>query len=185
MKLLDGVKNYERHKLYLGCDYMSAYSFIASDYEIPEVKNSKERIITVKEAIELGIKAHELMPWEKMDPNEKVLFFEKESDLGELVISKDSMYEENVRWYTKKPYIYSVDLTYSDLRAKQLLEYLKENTKEGFILELWSIWLDDKQDIQPITCDYKEVSIQDLKQMYDWQDKNYVPHSCIIIEKYH
>lgn len=45
---------------------MSRYSFIATDYEIPEVKNSKERIITVQEAIELGVEAHKFMPWEKI-----------------------------------------------------------------------------------------------------------------------
>ena len=56
---------------------MSSYSFIATDYEIPEVKNSKERIITVQEAIELGIKAHKFMPWEKMNLDDKIVFFEK------------------------------------------------------------------------------------------------------------
>lgn len=76
---------------------MSSYSFIATDYEIPEVKNSKERIITVQEAIELGIKAHKFMPLEKMNPDEKILLFEKESDVGELVIKKGTNFEKNVR----------------------------------------------------------------------------------------
>ncbi|MBZ9637755.1 hypothetical protein [Clostridium sp. FP1] len=162
---------------------MSAYSFIATNYEIPEVENSKKRIITVQEAIELGIKAHEFMPWDNMNPNDKILFLEKESDLDELVITKDTAYEKNVRWYTDKPFIYSVNFGYSELRVKQLLEYLKENINEGQQLELWSIWLDDKQKIEPITCNYEEVSTHNLKQMYDWQDKKHVCHSCIIIER--
>ncbi|MBZ9626150.1 hypothetical protein G9F71_025425 [Clostridium sp. FP2] len=162
---------------------MSAYSFIATNYEIPEVENSKKKIITVQEAIELGIKAHAFMPWENMNPNDKILFLEKESDLDELVITKDTEYEKNVRWYTDKPSIYSVNFGYSELRVKQLLEYLKENISEGHQLELWSIWLDDKQNIEPITCNYEEVSTHNLKQMYDWQDKKHVCHSCIIIER--
>ncbi|MDF2548895.1 MAG: putative Mg2+ and Co2+ transporter CorC [Anaerosolibacter sp.] len=162
---------------------MSAYSFIATDYEIPEIDNSKEKIITVQEAIELEIKAHELMPWEKMNPNDKILFFEKESDLGELVIRKDNVYDKNVRWYTDKPFIYSVDFKYTELRAKQLLEYLKENIGKGQQLELWSIWLDDRKNIQPTICNYEEVSIHNLKQMYDWKGKKHVSHSCIIIER--
>lgn len=162
---------------------MSKYTFIATNYEIPEVDNSKERFITVQEAIELGIKAHEFMPWEKMNLNDKILFFEKESDLGELVIRKGTEYEKNVRWYTDKPFIYSIDFEYSELRTKQLLEYLKENIREGHQLELWSIWLDDKQSIKPTICNYGQVSIHDLKQMYDWKDEKHVDHSCIIIER--
>ncbi|MFJ8511248.1 hypothetical protein [Lysinibacillus xylanilyticus] len=47
---------------------MSFCSFIATNYEMPEVK-TKAKYITVKEAIELDIKPHEVIPWEKMDPN--------------------------------------------------------------------------------------------------------------------
>lgn len=162
---------------------MSAYSFIATDYEIPEINNSKEIIITVKEAIELGIKAHEFMPWEKMNPSEKILIFEEESHLGELVIKKGTAYEENVRFYTDKPFIYSVDFGYSELRLRQLLEYLKENINTGQQLELWSIWLDDKQNVQPTIYKYEEVSIQNIQQIYDWQDLKYANHSCTIIRR--
>ncbi|WP_459481560.1 hypothetical protein [Clostridium saccharoperbutylacetonicum] len=162
---------------------MSSYSFIATDYEIPEVKNSQERIITVQEAIELGIKAHKFMPWEKMNPDEKILLFEKESDVGELVIKKGTNFEKNVRWYTNKPLIYSIYFDYSKLRVKQLLEYLKENISEGHQLELWLIWLDDKQSIKPNIFNYEEFSIGNLKQMYDYQDKKYVHHNSIIIER--
>lgn len=162
---------------------MSSYSFIATDYEIPEVKNSKKRIITVQEAIELGIKAHKFMPWEKRNPDEKIVFFEKESDLGELVIKKGTNFEKNVRWYTHKPLIYSIYFQYSELRAKQLLEYLKENISEGHQLELWLIWLDDKQSIKPNIVNYEELSIGDLEQMYDHQDKKYVHYNNILIER--
>jgi hypothetical protein len=47
---------------------MSFCSFIATNYEMPEVE-TKAKTITVKEAIELEITPHELVPWEKMDPN--------------------------------------------------------------------------------------------------------------------
>jgi len=162
---------------------MSIYSFIATDYEIPEVKNSKERIITVQEAIELRIKAYKFMPWEKMKPDDKIIFYEKESDLDELVIEKGTKFEKNVRWYTHKPFIYSIYFQYSELRAKQLLEYLKENIREGQQLELWLIWLDDKQSIKPNVIKYEELSIHELKQLYHSKDKKYVHHNCIIVER--
>ncbi len=162
---------------------MSSYSFIAADYELPEVENSKERVITVKEAIELGIKPHEFMPWEKMNPNDKILFFEKESDLGELVIRKSNGYEENIRLYTDKPFIYSVGFRYTESRAKQLLKYLKENIIEGYQLELWCIWLGDKQNIKPNFKNYKEISLNDINQIYNFNNINYKHYSCMIIKR--
>lgn len=161
---------------------MSAYSFIATDYELPELDNSKEKIITVREAIKLGIKPHELVPWERMNPDDKVMIVDNEDDLGELVIAKGTAYEKNVRWYTRKQFIYSVYFRYTEFRANQLLEYLKENIIEGQKLELWSIWLDDKQKIKPILCDYEEINLDNIKRMYDWKSKNHVNYSCIIIK---
>lgn len=162
---------------------MSVYSFIATDYEIPELDNSNSRLISVQEAIEMGIEAHKFMPWEKMNPNEKILWFEKESDFNELVILKDDSFEMNVRWYTEKPFIYSVNFRYSELRANRLLQYLRENIKEGSQLELWSIWLDDRQRIRPTICNYEEVSIYNLKQMYDWKEGKDFGHGCIMIKR--
>ena len=137
----------------------------------------------MSEAIKLGIKAHELVPWEKMNPNSKIIIIDNESDLGELVIRKSDVYEENVRWYTDKPFIYSVEFRYTEPRAKQLLEYLKENINEGQYLELWSIWLDDKQEVKPIICNYEEISLSNIKQMYDWQNENYKNHSRIVVKR--
>src|SRR5690606_21659729 len=97
---------------------MSFCSFIATNYEMPEVDKTKAKYITVKEAIELEIKPHELIPWEKMDPNAQILFFEKEDDLNELVIKKDSYCD--VSGYTSYPFIYEVNFSYSEWRAKQL-----------------------------------------------------------------
>ena len=163
---------------------MSQYSFIATDYELPEVDNSKEKIITVSEAIELGIKPHVLMPWEKMNPDGKVMIFEKEEDLGELVIRKvDVVYDENISWYTTKPFIYSVDFGYTEGRAKELLDYLKKNMIEGYSLELWNIWLDDKKNIKPKYKNYNGISLSDISEVYDSNNENYANHSCIIIEK--
>ncbi|SES98574.1 hypothetical protein SAMN05660297_01101 [Natronincola peptidivorans] len=162
---------------------MSAYSFIGSDYDLPEVHNTKEKMITVKEAIELGIKAHEFMPWEKMNQEDKVMVFESEEDLGELMITKGYDGDEDARQHTQKPFIYMVEFRYTDARGKQLLEYLKENLREGYSLELWSIWLGDKEKITPLRCSYKELSLDHIKQMYEWgHGKGFQP-SGMIIEK--
>lgn len=160
---------------------MSAYSFIASDYELPEIENTKARTITVQEAIKLGIKPHELVPWEEMNPDEKILYFEQECDLYELVIRKDSTYDKNVSWYTQKPFIYTIEFRYTDSRGSKLLEYLKKNLKIGHSIELWSIWLDDKQSVEPVTYDISEISLEHLKQLYDWRIRDYMKHICMVI----
>jgi hypothetical protein len=181
------VKNY---KLMMGSlmsrwwiRHMSVYSFIATDYVIPELDNTISRFIRVQEAIEMGIEAHKFMPWERMDPNEKILYFEKESDFYELVISKDNSFEMNVRWYTEKPFIYSINFRYSEPRVTQLLQYLRENIKEGSQVELWSIWLDDEESIRSTVHSYEEISINDLKQLYDWKEGSRFGHGCIVIKR--
>lgn len=162
---------------------MSSYSFIAVDFEIPELDNPKARIITVKEAIEFGLKPPYPMTWESMNPDAKLLNFENESDLGELVITKGTPYEDIVRQHTDKPLIYSIGLVFSKSRVNRLLEYLKENIKEEKELELWSIWLNDEVIIQPILCDYEKISISDLTQIYDILDKKHEFNCCLIIKR--
>lgn len=69
---------------------MSWYSFIATNYEMPEMPekgNTEEKYITVQEAMDLGLKPHELVPWEKLDPNALILIIEDEDDLDGLAIT--------------------------------------------------------------------------------------------------
>lgn len=118
-----------------------------------------------------------------MDPNAQILFDENEYDLDELVISKESSHGDC--GYTSYPFIYDVNFNYSELRAKQFLEYLKENIREGQILELWRVWSghDDKLNIPYIRYRYEELSLNHLIQMYDWQYEKYKEQFCIVIER--
>ncbi|PEL05644.1 hypothetical protein CN601_21575, partial [Bacillus sp. AFS017336] len=63
---------------------MSRYLFIATNYEIPELDNTNKKIITVKEAIESGVKSDY---YEEMDPDDKLIIYENEEDFDELVIT--------------------------------------------------------------------------------------------------
>ena len=162
---------------------MSFCSFIATNYEMPELDKTRAKYITVKEAIDLGIKPHELVPWEEMDPNAQILFVKNEDDLNELVIKKDAYYD--VSGYTSYPFIYEVNFIYSKLRAKQLLEYLKENIREGQILELWRVRIghdDNEINIPYIGCKYEELSLTHLVQMYNWNHEKYKEQYCIVLE---
>lgn len=159
------------------------FSFIATNYEMPEVK-SKAKYMTVKEAIEWGIKPHELVPWEQMAPNTHILFVENEEDLKELVIKEGSYME--VSQYTSYPFVYEVDFVYSESRVKQLLEYLKENCREGQIVELWRVWLGDEEQEQSMPwmrCSYEELSLNHLMQVYNWKHEKYKDQQCIVLER--
>lgn len=162
---------------------MSFYSFIATNDELPEIE-TKAKYITVKEAIKLEIKPHELVPWEKMDPNAQILVVENEDDLNELVIKKDAYYD--VSEYTTYPFIYEVNFIYSELRAKQLLEYLKENSREGQLLELWRVWIghdDPEINIPYSRCNYEELSLNHLIEMYNQNHEKYKEQYCIVLER--
>lgn len=152
---------------------MSFCSFIATNFEMPEVDKTKAKYMTVKEAIQLAIKPHELVPWDTMDSNAQILFVENEDDLNELVITKDIYYD--VSGYTSYSFIYEVHFRYSELRVKQLLEYLKENMREGQILELGRLWIDDDDHeihIPYSRCKYEELSLNHLVPMYNRNMKN-------------
>lgn len=163
---------------------MSWYLFIATNYEIPEVDNTNAKNITVQEAIELGLKPYELIPWEKMDPTADILFVENEDDLDELVISKETSFGDC--GYTSYSFIYEVNFIFSELRAKQLLEYLKENLREGQILELWRVWIghnDEKENIPFTKCTYEELSLNHLIHFYNWKHEKYKEQDCLVIER--
>ena len=161
---------------------MSHYTFIASDYELPEVSNPNVETITVREAINRGIEPHELIPWEEMNPDDQVLVFENEEDLYELEIRKEDELYDDVGWYTEKPYIYAVEFNYTEKRANELLEYLKTNIKKGYTLELWTILLDYNKDIQPTIRNHSTISLHDIVEIFNSDNENWEPNNCIVIE---
>lgn len=159
---------------------MSSYSFIATTIEMPEIE-TKAKYITVKEAIALNIKPHELVPWEAMDPQAEVLMIENEEDLHDLTIRNDTYYD--VSGYTSAPFIYEVEFKFSEARAKKLLAYLIEHMREGQRVELWKVWIDDEIDIPTIYYELEQLAVQHLVEMYDWHASNYREQCCYVIEK--
>lgn len=161
---------------------MSAFSFIAVNYEIPEVNNPKEKIISVKEAIELDVKSHELFPWESMNLDDKILIYEDEDDLGELAIVKCNVHEKNVKCYTDKTFIYSVTLAYSEERLEHLVRYMRENLKSGNEMEIWSIWLDDKESSDVSKYTYDEITLENIKPIFNFKCEKFTNDICIIFK---
>lgn len=163
---------------------MSSYTFLATNYEMPEIDNTEVKFITAQQAIELGIEPHEFITWEQMDHNAQIVFVENEEGLDELVISKGSSYGDY--GFTSYPFIYQVSFDYSDVRAKQLLDYLKENIKVGQIVELWRIWIGhdtDELEIPYTRCRYEDLSLDHLIPLYNWKHQKYKEQNCLVIER--
>ena len=163
---------------------MSAYVFLATNYEMPEIDYTGKRYITVKEAIDLGITPNKWVPWEELDPNARVLFVGNEENLRELSITKDCF--SDVSDYTSYQFIYKVDFIYTESRTKQLLQYIKENMKEGQILEIWRVWLGHEDDVLNISYtryNYEELSLNDLMPLYNREHEKYKLQNCLVIER--
>lgn len=161
---------------------MSQYTFIAADYELPEISNSKVEMITVKEAMERGVEAHELVPWEELDPTEEVMYFKEEDDLNELEIYQETDRFDDIDWKTAKPFIYVVDFVYTEQRGQELIDYLQENLKEGYTLELWTIWLDEEHSVKPKTIRKEYLSLKEIARLTDFNDEDFEHHQGIIIK---
>jgi len=162
---------------------MSFYSFIATNYEIPEVDNTNVKYITVKEAIELELESP-YMPFDEMDPDAQVLLCENENDLDELVITEETTFGDC--GFTNHPFIYQLDFAYSIKRVNQLLEYLKENIKEGQLLEIWRVWISNDMGelyIPFSRCSFEELSLNHLLQIYDRQHEQYKEQCCLVIDR--
>ena len=163
---------------------MSAFVFLATNYEMPELDYTRKKHVTVKEAIDLGIKPYALVTWEKMNPNARVLIVEDEEGLHELVITKDYSYD--VADYTSYQFIYEVNFIYTELRTKQFFEYVKENLKEGQTLEIWRVWIGYGEDVLTIPYtrySYTELSLNHLMPLFNLEHDKYKLQNCLVIEK--
>lgn len=143
---------------------MSRYFLITTNTKIPEVDNTNTKIITVKEAILLGIESPHI-PFEELDPNEKVLIVDPENE-NELVISKDTYYDvSNLSSYEYK---YEVKFGYQEDKLPQLLDYLKNNIQLEQELELWNIWVSEVDESIPYSrCSIEELSLELLTEWFN------------------
>ena len=78
--------------------------------------------------------------------------------MGNLCIHKENYIFDDVYFYTDKEFIYEVSCSIDNKRAKQILDYIKD-IKLISPIELYSIWLDDKVDLE-----YSAVSIYNLNE---------------------
>lgn len=159
---------------------MSHYMFMATDYTMPDVINQKIRRYRFKEGVKKDIDENGkwyfytneenknstdlLIPcsiYEKAD----IINVDSEEDFHELQIfeSKNTGEAKN---YTDRKYIYNINFSYSERRSQELVNYLRRNIRKDSEVEIWSIWLGDKKELEKYQTDIKYLSKEDIMEVY-------------------
>lgn len=150
---------------------MSSILYIASDKPLPKQENPHEKLLSVREALALGITSlPAFLLAEDFDRDKPgvVLFSDREIFPRENGAIDDSDFpddfaidpmEKDSSMQTAKPYCAQVQWRFTEKRAERLIAYLKERLEETESLELWHGWLDGSA-IHPVRK--KEISIHAL-----------------------
>ena len=133
---------------------MSYLTYLASDYPLEEVKNPHARLLSVNEALALGVKdiPEELLaPGFDRDKPEVILCADRRVDMDLLGRVTDGDYdddfcltpfEEGEDVYTQKAYKVALGWhRFTRGRAEKLIEYIRENLRHTDEGELWRIWM--------------------------------------------
>ncbi len=163
---------------------MSLFQFLASDKLLKEVKNPYIEFISINEALKRNIELNNFtMNDTEIDKEDKIIMFcDSEEHFEEIVINHDMYYSsEYAEEYSNKQYFSELHWRYTEARAKQLVDYLKEQLKSSDEVEIWSIWLDDHKSASIKSINVNELSLADL-EFLDISN-GYEQPKCLVIKK--
>lgn len=159
---------------------MSLYMFIATDYFIPALSNSKIRRYKLKEGVKIDLDENgkwcfytnesdknspDLVIQCGDDESADILNVDSQEDLQEVEITNGAEFSD-IEFYTSKKFIRTLSWMYSDNRAEDLIVYLKENIRAGSEVELWSIWLGERKESSRLYRDVNELTCEDFKKVF-------------------
>lgn len=159
---------------------MSLFEFIASDKLLDDVKNPYFEYLSLNDAIERNIVVADNIMTNK---DEKIIMlYESPEHPGEISIRKDMFFSSGyAREYSNKKYFSEFFWSYTEIRAKQLIDYLNEQLKSTDEIEIWSIWMDEHKTATIKTVNANELSITDLA--FIDTSNGYEKPKCLIIKK--
>lgn len=153
---------------------MSYYTYIASNYPLPSVKNPHDLTMSVNEALAMGIKkipAGYLEPDFDRDAPEVILYSDRDVEINtETREINDGDFDDDFALYpaeglsdiyTEKKYAVYLDWTrYTEGRAKKIINYIRENLEHADEVEIWHILSGAGELFSVYT---KRISFADLK----------------------
>ena len=158
---------------------MSFFSFIASDFPLKDVENTKIEFLSIKEAEKRNIPLHDWLENMDIDREKQILMYcEKEEDLDEIAIST-YLYDGDIeiKQVTEKKYVSSLSWRYTDERALQLIDYIKKHLEVAEDIEFWNIWIGNGDADKPceITkCHVDSLEKSHLKYMSECYDRAFI-----------
>lgn len=163
---------------------MSIFQFLASDKLLEEVKNPYVKFISINDALTCTIKLEDFITNDtEIDRNERnIKVYDSKEHLEEIEINHHMYYSsEYAEKYSKKQYFSELHWRYTGTRAKQLVDYLKEQLNNLDEIEVWSIWLDEYESPSIKSININELSITDLEFLNT--SKGYEKAKCLIIKR--
>lgn len=160
---------------------MSYLTYIASDYPLPIVKNPHDKLLSLSEALALGVEDIPdilMAPDFDRDKPEVILYSDREVvfdiDRNEI---RDGAFADDFALlqaegiediYSEKKYkVYLEWNYYTEERADQVIEYIRDNLFHTEEVEIWRIWMGavNKPTIRSRRIPISELKGDDIRQM--------------------
>ena len=147
---------------------MSVYLFLSSDIPLENVDYTGSELLSIEEAEQRSIPMPDWYSEDMLLINrtDKILIYAPDdSCFDEIQIwgKDDSAF---VKKYSDKNYHAGLQWVYSDERAGQLIEYIKEHLNNASEIELWKVWLDPDCEAGPVKkkCSLDSLAVSDIKE---------------------
>lgn len=179
---------------------MSYYTYIASNYPLPPVKNPHDLTMSVNEALAMGIEkipARYLEPDFDRDAPDVIVYSDRDveinTDTGEV---KDGGYDDDFALYlaeglsdiyTEKKYaVYLEWWRYTEGRAKNIIEYIRENLEHADEVEIWHIWSGAGElfSVHTKRIPFADLKPEMIRELDDKEIKIQMVEGCESVEQY-
>jgi hypothetical protein len=169
---------------------MSVCTFIAADVALDEIKNPHYKLLSINEALAMGLEVSEVLLYSGVDRDEPDVILCSDAEVV-VNVDKGTVFdgdaEDNFALYTlkdpqaycDKPYAVYLEWNYyTEERAKRIIAYIKDVLKKTDCVEIWNVWLDyDTPVVKTVTISIEELQPQDIKEIYDcdpWDNKSII-----------
>jgi len=180
---------------------MSVFLYIASDAPLSEYQNPHHKLVSVNEALALGMEGiPDHMLTHGFDRDAPGVLHWSEAPItisvvdGKAIIDDGGFdddfmifpVEKMADFLTEKKFFSCLELSYTAGRANRLIEYLREQLEYTDEVELWHLWLSDDLTVRTRTTEIPtgELTFRDIKELLDievWQEP--LTHYCLTVCK--
>lgn len=175
---------------------MSRLLYIASDYPLPPRPNPHERMLSVNEALALGmsnIPESLLAPGFDRDKPNVILWMDREVNFNiDAGTIEDGNFDDDFALFpakgyddvcTEKKYAVGIEWhAWTQGRARGVIEYIRDNLAHTDEVEIWYIWMGfgELPIIHSRTISIADLTPQDIKELEEKETVSTVMAGCEI-----